>query len=59
MRWCKEYGVAVDYWQYRQLPLAVLEDCRLVMRAQAQLADLQDTKKPTQDLIAKELAGGA
>lgn len=57
MKWCMEYGVAQDYWQYGALPIAVIEDCRLLMRAQQMVKSLGDTKKPTQDLIAKELAG--
>lgn len=58
MRWCREHGVAQDFWQYDNLPLGVLADCRLVMAAEQTVRLLQDPKQPTQDLIAKELAGG-
>jgi hypothetical protein len=47
--------VSQDCDQYWQLPLRLIEDCRLIMDAEAQVRALQDRSKPTQDLIAQEL----
>lgn len=55
MHWCKEHGVSQNIDEYESLPLAVIEDCRLMMRAEALVRALNDTSKPTQDLIAQEL----
>lgn len=59
MTWLKDHGVAQSWWEYEALPVAVIDDCRLRMKAEAMVHALQDRKQPTQDLIANELASAS
>lgn len=52
MAWCRKHGVSQTYWEYLDLPYAVIEDCRMVMRAEAEMQ--RDDSRPTQDLLAGE-----
>jgi len=45
--------VISSYEQYLRLPDLVLEDCQMIMLAQAEHAP-RDTSMPTQDLLAGE-----
>lgn len=53
-KWLKEYGVIANYWERDALPLGVLQDCRLIMHAQMQMAP-RGSSQPTQDLLTAEL----
>lgn len=49
----KQHGVISSYEQYERLPDRVLDDCRMIMAAEAD-ANPRDTTQPTQDLLALE-----
>lgn len=39
MQWLRQHGVIATYDDYVALPLAVLEDCRMLMEHEAMLAE--------------------
>ena len=44
MNWLHEHGVVANYDDYLALPMAVLNDCRLVMVAEAEDSERQRQK---------------
>lgn len=51
MSWLAQHGVCNSYERYQRLPGIVLNDCRMIMAAEAAHSD---TTQPSQNLLEAE-----